>query len=252
MPAKKEPSDKPVSDTFHYPHVAPQIKNRLVSETYEYDMPFKYGNIKVVRWFIPGREGHGVELGVINAEPQEGLRDPVPHEADNILIEEQNPIIRVAVIGSACTPPGYVQLECEPIPEWRKAWESPSALPVRFRAENLWGMHLRVDALLTGTPDVQPKFGPPAGLAYEKMPEAIKALYPSTRENPWHTKSHSCENPLAGMSCAVFEIPPSRRVRVSGGSISTGWTSDNFPTDNHYSFRTIRTTVLLRREEVSE
>jgi hypothetical protein len=212
-------------------------------------MPFKYENVQVVRWFMPGREGHGVELGVINAVPQPGLRDPLPHEADHIVIEEPEPIIRVAVIGSACTPPGYVQLECEPVPEWRNSWESPSALPVRFRAENLWGMHLRVDALLTGTPEVQPKFGPPAGLAYETMPEKIKELYPSTRETPWHTKSHYCENPLAGMSCAVFEIPPSRRVRISGGSLSTGWMSDNFPTDNHYSFRTIRTTVLIRREE---
>jgi hypothetical protein len=124
-------------------------------------------------------------------------------------------------------------------------------MPARFRAANLWGMHVRVDALMTSTPDVQPKIEPPAGLRYEAMPEKIKDLYPSTRENPWHAKTHYSENPLAGMSCAVFEIPPSRRVSISGGSASTGWASDNFPADNHYSFRTIRTTVLLRREEAS-
>jgi hypothetical protein len=248
MSTENTPPNKPVSETYHYPHVAPQRKTRLVTETFEYDMPFKYDNIRVVRWFTPGREGHGVELGVINAVPQPGLRDPLPHEADHIVIEEPEPIIRVAVIGSACTPPGYVQLECDPVPEWRNSWESSSALPVRFRAENLWGMHLRVDALMAKSA-VDPKIGPPAGMSYEAMPEAIKALYPSTRDNPWHTKSHYGENPLAGMSCAVFEIPPSRRVRISGGSISTGWMSDNFPTDNHYSFRTIRTTVLIRREE---
>jgi hypothetical protein len=250
MPAENDSTGAPVSDRYHYPHVAPQKKTRLVTETFEYDMPFKYANIRVVRWFTPGREGHGVELGVINAEPQAGLRDPLPHEADHIVIEETDPIIRVAVLGSACTPPGYVQLECDPVPEFRNNWESASALPVRFRAENLWGMHLRVDALLANAA-VEPKIGPPQGAHYEAMPEAIRTLYPSTRENPWHVKSHYAENPLAGMSCAVFEIPPSRRVRVSGGSLSTGWTGDNFPTDNHYSFRTIRTTVLLRREEAA-
>ncbi len=251
MTTENKSPRKPVSDTYHYPHVATQKKVRMVTEVYEYDMPFKYDNIKVVRWFVPGREGHGVELGVINAIPQDGLADPIPFEADNILVEEKNPIVRVAVIGSACTPPGYIQLDCEPIPEWRNAWESVSVMPVRFRAENLWGMHLRVDALLTDTPNIKPKLNS-TGMTYEKMPEMVKELYPSTREKPWHCKTHYCENPLAGMSCAVFEIPPSLRVRVSGGSTSTGWTSDNFPTDNHYSFRTIRTTVLIRKEEVAK
>jgi hypothetical protein len=69
-----------------------------------------------------------------------------------------------------------VQLECDPVPEWRNNWESASAMPPRFRAENLWGMHLRVDALLTSTPDVQPKFGPPPGLTYDKMPDKIKDI----------------------------------------------------------------------------
>ena len=249
MTASPSASDTPVSAQYHYPHVPPQTRTRLVTETYEYEMPFKYANIRVVRWYMPGREGHGVELGVINAAPRPGLQEPVSREADHLEIEEPHPIVRVAVLGSACTPPGYIQVECDPEPDWRNAWESASALPARFRAENLWGMHLRVDALLTKTAGVEPKFGPPPGVRYEAMPDAIRDLYPSTRDNPWHTKSHSCENPLAGMSCAVFEIPPSRRVRVSGGSASTGWTRDNFPTDNHYSFRTIRTTVLIRREE---
>ena len=49
------------------------------------------------------------------------------------------------------------------------------------------------------------------------------------------------------MSCAVFEIPPSVRVRVMGGSQIPGWTDDNCPDDNHYSFRTIRTTVAVEQ-----
>jgi hypothetical protein len=238
----------PLSREYYYPHEPVRPKARLVLETYEYEMPFKYANIAVDRWLVPGREAHGVELGVINQIPRDGLQDPESLPADRILINEPHPIVRVAVIGSACTPPGYVQLECDPVPEWRNDYESRSAMPVRFRAENLWGMHLRVDALLTGTPGVAPKFAPPGAPPYEPMPERIKGLYPSTREKPWHTKTHSRENPLAGMSCAVFEIPPSLRVSISGGSASTGWTTDNFPTDNHYSFRTIRVTVMRKKE----
>ena len=39
--------------------------------------------------------------------------------ADGIVIRDEDPIVRVAVIGSACTPPGYVTLEGEPIDGWR-------------------------------------------------------------------------------------------------------------------------------------
>ncbi len=250
MSAPKPEARAPLSRTYFYPHEPVRRKMHLVLETYEYDMPFKYENIVVNRWLMPGREAHGVELGVINQVPREGLKDPESLPADEIVITEPHPIVRVAVIGSACTPPGYVQVECEPVAGWRNDYETHSAMPVRFRAENLWGMHLRFDALLTATPGVEAKFRPEGAPGYEAMPERIKDLYPSTRERPWHTKTHARENPLAGMSCAVFEVPPSLRVRVSGGSASTGWSSDNCPTDNHYSFRLIRTTVQLRKEPV--
>jgi hypothetical protein len=59
----------------------------------------------------------------------------------------------------------------------------------------------------------------------------------------------SRELPLAGMSCAVFEIPRSRTVRITGGGAVPGWMSDNYPDDNHYSFRIIRTTVVVQAQE---
>ena len=57
-------------------------------------------------------------------------------------------------------------------------------------------------------------------------------------------KGQHRENPLTGMSCAVFEVPASKSVRVMGGSELLGWTEDNYPNDNHYSFRIIRTAVM--------
>ena len=48
---------------------------------------------------------------------------------------------------------------------------------------------------------------------------------------------------LAGMSCAIFEIPPCKWVRIAGGSATPGWKSDNCPDDNHYSFKIIRVSV---------
>ena len=57
------------------------------------------------------------------------------------------------------------------------------------------------------------------------------------------TRLTAREFPLAGMSCAVFETPPCKSVRISAGSINAGWTSDNCPDDHHYSIRMIRVTV---------
>ena len=46
------------------------------------------------------------------------------------------------------------------------------------------------------------------------------------------------------MSSAIFEVPPSKKVTIRGGSEMPGWSSDQTPDDGHYSFRMIRTTVL--------
>jgi hypothetical protein len=35
MPTEPHPPNTPVSDIYHYPHVAPQKKTRLLTETYD-------------------------------------------------------------------------------------------------------------------------------------------------------------------------------------------------------------------------
>ena len=57
--------------------------------------------------------------------------------------------------------------------------------------------------------------------------------------------AHYREFPHTGMSCAIFETPPSRRITVMSGSQRPGWPTDNYPDDQHYSFRTLRTTIRL-------
>ena len=51
------------------------------------------------------------------------------------------------------------------------------------------------------------------------------------------------------MSCAIFEIPKSKKVKIMGGSESPNWTEDNYSWDDHYSFRIIRLTVVAETEE---
>ena len=152
---------------------------------------------------------------------------------DVIIIEEEQPIVRVAVIGSACTPPGYVMLEAEPYEDFYSRGDFiRCAAPLRFRQDNLWGMHLRWDAL-----------SDPRGIdhGYEPVPEGMIRRYPGVAD--CSVKLHSATIPLAGMSCAVFEIPRSHRVTITGGSDNNAWMSDGAGPDNHYSFRTIRTVV---------
>ena len=244
---KKVRQIDPVSDRYYYPHVEKQRRTRLVTEEYEYEMPFKYDNITVQRFDMMGREAHGVEMNAVNYYHPAGEQEPHDLAGDSITIIEAAPMVRVAVIGSACTPPGYVQIECEPVEGWRNAYEHPAVLPARFRINGLWGMHLRTDVISSATQGVQPTFNRVDDAPYQAFPEGQFQLHKSARGRLW-AKAHFRENPLAGMSCAVFELPPSRKVIISGGSEIPGWSSDNFPGDHHYSFRTIRTTVLLRRE----
>jgi hypothetical protein len=188
-----------------YPNDRPRQKEVLRFKTYEYDMPFNYPNVQVRRvWY--GSEPHGVELFPIKqTDPERGSSH---RPADSIAIVEAHPIVRVAVVGSACTPPGWVTLEVEPVEGVRRTDETVADLPLRFRADNLWGMHLRGDLLREG-PEV----------TYRNLP-------------------------VAGMSCAVFHLPKSRTVRIKGGSTVPGWEEDNYPDDIHYSFRVIRVTVV--------
>ncbi|MDP7395921.1 MAG: hypothetical protein QGF67_07520 [Lentisphaeria bacterium] len=189
-------------DTFKFWEAYPvRERQEMQLRTFEYQAPFKY---------------------------QDGARSR--HYADGIIVTEDAPIVRVAVIGSACTPPGYVTLEGEPHEEWRHADEIVEAMPVRMRIDNLWGQHLRIDQILETDGDT-------AGRPYpERMPDRW-------REFSTGIRATSCETPLSGMSCAIFETPPCKSVRISGGSINVGWKRDNDPDDHHYSFRMIRTTT---------
>jgi hypothetical protein len=211
-------------------------RREMVLRTFEYEVPFKYHNVVVHRSIIGG-EPHGFELGVVPDGMLEnfrytGIGDETEsnRHADGIVITEESSIVRVAVVGSACTPPGYVTLEGDPIDSWRNHDEVEECMPVRMRIENLWGQHLRFDQALE---TVGGQAGRPLP---DTMPERWKEFSSGTRLT-------YREFPLAGMSSAVFETPPCKSVRISAGSTQVGWTSDNSPDDHHYSIRTIRVTV---------
>jgi len=158
---------------------------------------------------------------------------------DGIVVREEKPIVRVVVIGSACTPPGYVQIECEEVESWRRADELRDVMPVRFRVNNLWGMHLRADQWMARTKNVARYEGEKP---YEGIPPALIDVYPGMVEHG--VKSDYYEFPFTGMSSAIFEVPPSKKIIIRGGSEMPGWSSDQAPNDGHYSFRIIRTTVV--------
>jgi len=218
-------------------------------QTREYRMPFNYDNIEVNRRYYHGTEFHGVELNPTNAITGESKSVP----GDSIVIREAAPIVRVVVIGSACTPPGYVMIECEPEESFYRDDEMRSVMPLRFRIGNLWGMHMRADQWwcwgksdqLRGEANEGDRTPNEGGRApYEPMPQTMLEEHEAWA--PLGTvKGHYRENPLAGMSCAIFEIPKSKTVRITGGSEPLAWSTDNFPEDGHYSFRIIRTTLAL-------
>ena len=231
------PESREANKFLHWEDYPVREKRKMMLRTYEYCVPFKYPNIEVERSIIGG-EPHGFELGVV---PDGMLEDFVygtgdedrgksDRYADGVVITEEDPIVRVAVIGSACTPPGYLTLEGEPVEGWRNHDEIAECMPVRMRIENLWGQHLRFDQALETS-------GNTAGRPLPAiMPERWKEFASGTRLT-------AREFPLAGMSCAVFETPPCSNVRISGGSINPGWKTDNCPDDCHYSVRAIRVTV---------
>jgi len=233
------PQDEKYQNRFRYYRDPVREKRELITRVYEYELPFKYPNVEVER-IMGGGEPHGMELYAVPpgreedfVYPQSGKMADGNRYADGIVITEDEPIIRVEVIGSACTPPGYVTLECELIDGWRRPDEVVEAMPVRMRVDGLWGMHLRYDQVFEvdspGLPTDRP--------LPERMPERWRAFCTGGR-------IFYPEMPLAGMSSAVFSTPPCKSVRVSGGSANPGWKSDKAPDDCHYSFRIIRTTVI--------
>ena len=227
----KEHEDKESRRVEPYPEKL-QVRTELKLKTYEYHMPFNYENITVDRKYRGG-EFHGVEMFPIAEAAPPKATSGKPAEA--IVLAEESPIVRVVVIGSACTPPGYVTLEAETVEGFRRTQETAERLaeidgimPIRFRINDLWGMHLRFDQW------AEKDGGRPLP---DDIPDKYKGRFSGYR-------CTDREFPLAGMSCAIFEIPESNRIRISGGSQIPGWTDDNYPDDCHYSFRIIRTTVV--------
>ena len=111
-----------------------QTRGVTTQVTYTYEAPFSYPNIHVEL----GRPGTGVEFNPDGAEI-----DIYPYGC--IIIEEEDPITAVSIIGSGCSTNSYVILEAEPI-EWKYPRTS-----VRMMKSDLWGCHVRGDAWKRGT-----------------------------------------------------------------------------------------------------
>ncbi len=101
----------------------------------EYWAPFNYPNFCVELGRIDPYVGaefneDGVEL------------DEPPYGA--ITFVEGDPIVGVEVIGSACVPPGFVELFAEPL-----EWKFPRT-GIKMKVDNLWGDHIRAELLKKG------------------------------------------------------------------------------------------------------
>lgn len=169
----------------------PQTRQAYTTVVYEYWAPFNYPNICV-------------ELGrtdpYVGAEfNEDGVELDVPPYGA-ITLEEEEPIVGVTVIGSACCPPGFVLLHAEPL-----EWKYPRS-GVKMRIDRLWGEHIRIDPWRKGIDD-----------GYRD----------------------------AGMSCAVFQLPESKKVTIMAGSQMDIDQLDikNVRHDAHYDIRIIRVTV---------
>ncbi len=162
--------------------------------TYEYTAPFKYPNFKVEL----GDETKGAEYNPDGVE-----LDLPPYGA--ITFVEDDPIVGVTVIGSSCCAPGTVYLHCEPV-----EWKYPRS-GVKFKADNLWGEHIRIHVWKAGITE-----------EYKKC----------------------------GLFSANFSIPDSKKVTVMGhGSFDVeqqDYDSNHY--DAHITIRMIRVTVIRPKE----
>ena len=230
----------PMEERAVHPYPDP-VQKPVVYElqTREYHMPFNYRNF-VHKVHMSDPANAGLELGSVNSAYRKmdgGTKDDLP--ADCLEITEKNPIVRVVVIGSACTPPGYVQIEADVCEGFDRPDTVEGVLPTRFRIDGLWGMHLRGDQWMK-----------PSDSPGDPLPESFVRNWPYNASRDFRDRyvmtGVTYNNfPLAGMSCAIFEIPAANTVRVLGGCAQPGWTEDKSPNDNHYAFRIIRTAVIV-------
>ena len=137
-----------------------QARKAFLIEQYQYDAPFLYDNFRVElgrpwesatnnaqpgvaedKW---GTITPELEPGYVGAEVNpDGVELDVPPYGAITFIEDE-PIIEVTVVGSACVPPGFVLLFGEPV-EW-KYWRTG----VSMRIDGLWGEHMRWDTWQKG------------------------------------------------------------------------------------------------------
>jgi len=173
-----------------YENHTPQVREKLTLATYQYWAPFNYPNVVLEL----GSEELGAEISADGVE-----LDYPPNGA--ITIAEDKPIVAVSVIGSACTTPGFIMLNAEPV-DWKY-----SRTGIKMKVDHLWGQHVNIKLWRRGVDE-------------------------SWRE--------------AGMSSAHFDIPPSRKVTVMGGSAMDvgGMVGVQEGLDAHYCFRIIRVTVV--------
>jgi len=113
----------------------PQQVVEYTPVVHEYWAPFNYPNFCV-------------ELGrtdpYVGAEfNEDGVELDVPPYGAITFVEE-DPIVGVEVIGSACVPPGYVQIFAEPV-----EWKFPRT-GIKMKVDNLWGDHLRLELIQHG------------------------------------------------------------------------------------------------------
>jgi len=213
------------------------------TKTREYHFPFNYRNI-AHHTYCEDPSNSGLEMNPVNTVIGRSEADGEP--ADYLELTEGAPIVRVVVIGSACTPPGYVCLEADACEGFRRPEEVVELMPLRFRIEGLWGTHVRGDCWIK--PNTHG--GPP-------LPQHFVENWPYCHQTDFAEKNvftgvTGANVPNTGMSCAIFEIPASHTVRIMGGSLTYGWLGDKGQGDIHYSFRMIRTNVLVSYEAAEE
>ncbi len=115
-----------------------QTRTAYTPVVYEYWAPFNYPNFCVEL----GRTDPymGAEFNMDGVE-----LDVPPYGA--ITFVEDEPIVGVTVVGSACVPPGFVLLFCEP-----REWKYPRS-GVKMRIDGLWGEHMRIEPWRRGIDD---------------------------------------------------------------------------------------------------
>ena len=126
-----EDSEKEVSNLVE--QKTPQTVEVFSVKYHQYWAPFNYSNILLEL----GRRDKGAEYN------NDGVEIDIPPYGA-ITIEEDEPIVGLEVIGSACAPPGYVMVNAEPLE--RKYPRTG----VRMMVDNLWGEHVIARLWLRG------------------------------------------------------------------------------------------------------